>query len=317
MANENDPSLAQLGEFVVIGRLTAGRQLPASVLIGPGDDAALLAVPDRRVLVSTDMLVEGRHFRLDWSSPHDVGRKAIAQNAADIEAMGGAATGFVVGFGAPADTPAGQATELSAGMWDEISRCGGAIIGGDLVRSPQWVISVTVFGDLAGRPAVPRDGARAGDLVAVAGELGRSAAGYALLDAGSSGFAELRERHRVPQPPYGQGMAAAAAGATAMTDVSDGLLADLGHIAAASGVAIDVTRAGLAADHDAVAAAAATLGADPWEWVLGGGEDHALVACFPGTVPPGWRAIGTVVDGAGVSVEGTDWTGSAGWESYN
>ena len=137
MANENDPSLAQLGEFVVIGRLTAGRQLPASVLIGPGDDAALLAVPDRRVLVSTDMLVEGRHFRLDWSSPHDVGRKAIAQNAADIEAMGGAATGFVVGFGAPADTPAGQATELSAGMWDEISRCGGAIIGGDLVRSPQ------------------------------------------------------------------------------------------------------------------------------------------------------------------------------------
>ena len=98
---------------------------------------------------------------------------------------------------------------------------------------------------------------------------------------------------------------------------ASGLLADLGHIAAASGVAIDVTRAGLAADHDAVAAAAATLGADPWEWVLGGGEDHALVACFPGTVPPGWRAIGTVVDGAGVSVEGTDWTGYAGWESFN
>ena len=103
------------------------------------------------------------------------------------------------------------------------------------------------------------------------------------------GFDELRRRHLVPEPPYGQGRVAADAGATAMTDVSDGLVADLGHIAHASGVGIDVSTEALAADRDAVAAAAAALEVDPWAWVLGGGEDHALVATFPGAPPAGWR----------------------------
>lgn len=317
-AGEDRPTLGDLGEFAVIERLIAAGSQPASVLVGPGDDAALLGVPDGRVLVTTDMLVEGRHFRLDWSSPHDVGRKAIAQNATDVAAMGGRCTGFVVAFGAPADTPADRVAALTAGMWEEAARCGGApIIGGDLVRSPQWVIGVTALGELDGREPVRRGGARLGDVVAVAGELGRSAAGHALLDAGSDAFPELIARHRVPEPPYGQGPVAADAGASAMTDVSDGLVADLRHIAAASGVGIDLSTTGLAADHDAVAGAAARLGADPWAWVLGGGEDHALAACFPGAVPPGWRAIGTVVGGAGLRVDGRDWTGYAGWESFN
>ncbi len=314
-----DPTLRDVGEFAVIARLVAARPQPESVLIGPGDDAAVLAVPDGRVVVSTDMLVEGRHFRLDWSSPHDVGRKAIAQNAADIEAMGARPTAFVVGFGAPGDTPASQAVELSEGMWAEARRCGGAgIMGGDLVASPQWVISVTVFGTLAGASAVRRSGAQPGDRVAVAGALGRSAAGYAMLDAGAAGFADLRRSHLVPEPPYGQGVVAAAAGATAMTDVSDGLIADLGHIAAASGVEIDLEGAALRADVEALAAAADPIAANPWQWVLGGGEDHALVACFPGDLPPGWRHIGAVVRGAPqVCVDGSTWTGSAGWESFN
>ena len=223
MANDDDPTLAELGEFTVIDRLIAAGRQPGSVLIGPGDDAALLEVPDGRVLVSTDMLVEGRHFRLDWSSPHDVGRKAIAQNAADIEAMGGRPAGFVVAFGGPADTPASRVAALSEGMWAEAARSGGAgIVGGDLVRSPQWVVSVTVLGELDGRPAVTRGGANAGGTVAVAGDLGRSAAGYALLTAGSADFPDLRRRHLVPEPPYGQGRRASDAGATAMTDVSDG-----------------------------------------------------------------------------------------------
>ena len=319
MANDDDPTLAELGEFTVIDRLIAAGRQPGSVLIGPGDDAALLEVPDGRVLVSTDMLVEGRHFRLDWSSPHDVGRKAIAQNAADIEAMGGRPAGFVVAFGGPADTPASRVAALSEGMWAEAARSGGAgIVGGDLVRSPQWVVSVTVLGELDGRPAVTRGGANAGDTVAVAGDLGRSAAGYALLTAGSADFPDLRRRHLVPEPPYGQGRRASDAGATAMTDVSDGLIADLRHLATASGVGIDVTTKGLAADRDAVAAAAAQLGVDPWSWVLGGGEDHALVACFPGGLPAGWRPIGTVVAGEPrVRVDGHNWTGYAGWESFN
>jgi thiamine-monophosphate kinase len=319
--DERAETLADLGEFVVIDRLVHGRTHPPGVLVGPGDDAAVVTAPDGRVVVSTDMLVEGRHFRLDWSTPHDVGRKAIAQNAADVEAMGAAATSFVVAFGAPAATPGAAAQELSDGMWAEALAFGASIVGGDLVAAPHWVVSVTVLGDLAGRPAVLLGGARPGDTVAVVGDLGRSAAGYALwrndIQVGRRDFAELRRSHLVPSVPYGQGRAAADAGATAMTDVSDGLLADLRHVADASAVGVDLSREALATDHAAVAAAAAVAGEDPWGLVLGGGEDHALVATFPGAVPTGWRAIGVVRDGpARVLVDGAPWTGPGGWRSF-
>ncbi|OBF91397.1 thiamine-phosphate kinase [Mycobacterium sp. 852002-51163_SCH5372311] len=310
-------TLQQLGEFAVIRRLAQGRRQPAAVLLGPGDDAAVVSAGDGRTLVSTDVLVQDRHFRLDWSTPHDVGRKAIAQNAADIEAMGGRPTAFVVGFGAPGDTPAHQVDALADGMWDEAQRIGAGIAGGDLVSCPQWVLSVTVLGELDGRAPVLRSGAKAGSTLAVAGELGRSAAGHALWHNGIDQFDELRRRHLVPQPPYGQGASAAAAGAEAMIDVSDGLIADLRHVAEASAVGIDLSAAALTADRDALAAAAAAVGADPWPWVLGGGEDHALVACFGGLVPDGWRVIGRVLDSpARVLVDGEQWKGYAGWESF-
>jgi thiamine-monophosphate kinase len=261
--------------------------------------------------------VEGRHFRLDWSSPHDVGRKAIAQNAADIEAMGARATAFVVALGVPADTPAARVSELTDGMWDEAQQLGAGIVGGDLVSCRQWVVSVTVLGDLGGRAPVRRDGALPGSVLAVAGELGRSAAGYALWQNDIHEFDELRRRHLVPEPPYGQGRRAADAGATAMTDVSDGLVADLRHIAEASGVRIDISTAALDLDRAAVAAAAGAVRADPWSWVLGGGEDHALVATFPGIPPSAWREIGRVLDGpADVLVDGRQWHGNAGWHSF-
>jgi thiamine-monophosphate kinase len=310
-------SLAGLGEFAVIDRLLADRDQPAVVAVGPGDDAAVVVAGDGKTVISTDMLVEGRHFRLDWSSPHDVGRKAIAQNAADIEAMGAAATAFVVAFGAPGDTSAAHTLELADGMWQEARRFGAGIVGGDLVSAPQWVISVTVLGDLAGRAPVLRAGARVGDTLAVAGGLGRSAAGYHLWHNDIDGFADLRALHLVPEPPYGQGRVAADGGATAMTDVSDGLLADLGHIADASGVGINVSTAALAVDRDALAEAAAVADVDAWAWVLGGGEDHALVATFSGPPPRGWRAIGTVLDGPPrVLVDGDEWHGSPGWQSF-
>jgi thiamine-monophosphate kinase len=316
-ASGESPTLAQLGEFAVIERLVRGRRQPATVAVGPGDDAAVVFAGDGRTVVSIDVLVQDRHFRLDWSTPHDVGRKAIAQNAADIEAMGARATAFVVGFGAPGDTPTAQVGALADGMWDEAARIGAGIVGGDLVSCPQWVLSVTVLGDLDGRAPVLRSGAKAGSLLAVAGELGRSAAGYAVWHNQVEGFEELRRRHLVPEPPYGQGVAAAAAGAQAMIDVSDGLVADLRHVAAASGVGIDLSTAALAADHGALTAVAAAVGTDPWSWVLGGGEDHALVACFAGPVPAGWRVIGRVLDGpARVLVDGEEWRGYAGWESF-
>ncbi|OBF55562.1 thiamine-phosphate kinase [Mycobacterium sp. 852002-53434_SCH5985345] len=314
----SEPTLQQLGEFAVIDRLVRGRRQPAAVAVGPGDDAAVVQARDGRIAVSTDMLVQDRHFRLDWSTPRDVGRKAIAQNAADIEAMGARPTAFVVAFGAPGDTRAADVDGLVGGMWDEAQRIGAGIAGGDLVSCPQWVISVTVLGDLDGRAPVLRSGAKAGSVIAVAGELGRSAAGLSLLGKGIEGFDPLRHRHLVPQPPYGQGVAAAAGGAQAMIDVSDGLVADLRHVAEASEVAMDLSTAALTADHDSLTAAAAAAGADPWSWVLGGGEDHALVACFAGPAPAGWRIIGRVLEGkAEVLVDGQQWTGYAGWQSYD
>ena len=317
-ADDAGATLSGLGEFAVIDRLVAGRRQPAGVSVGPGDDAAVVAAADGRTVVCTDMLVEKRHFRLDWSSPYDIGRKAIAQNAADIEAMGARSTAFVVGFGAPADSAVAGAVELADGMWHEAGLMGAGIVGGDMVAAPQWVISVAALGDLGGREPVRRGGARRGDTVAAAGVLGRSAAGYALWRKGIGGFDEIRRGHLVPEPPYGQGAAAARAGASAMTDVSDGLLADLGHIAAASGVHIDLAAEALGADVAAVADAAAAAGVDAGQCVFGGGEDHALVATFPGPVPPGWRVIGTVAaDGAArVTVNGAHWRGDPGWQSY-
>ncbi len=310
-------TLGELGEFGMIDRLIRGRRQPAAVALGPGDDAAVVLAADGRVVVSTDMLVEGRHFRLDWSTPHDVGRKAIAQNAADIEAMGGRATAFVAGFGAPPETPIAQVGALAEGMWEEAGRIGAGIVGGDLVSSPQWVLSLTVLGDLDGRAPVLRSGAHPGSMIAVAGELGRSAAGYTLWHNGIDGFDDLRRRHLVPQPPYGQGRAAAEAGAQAMIDVSDGLVGDLQHLAEASGVGIDLSTEALSGDREALQGAADAVGVDPWTWVLGGGEDHALVAAFAGPVPAGWRVIGRVLDGpARVLVDGAEWQGYAGWESF-
>ena len=317
VSDEPPETLAGVGEFAVIDRLVAGREQPDVVTLGPGDDAAVVSARDGAMVVSTDMLVEGSHFRLDWSTPHDVGRKAIAQNAADIEAMGATATAFVVAFGASGDTPAAHVVELADGLWHEAGLLGAGIVGGDLVTAPQWVISVTALGDLGGREAVRLDGARAGDTVAVIGDVGWSAAGYALLLNGIEEFEALRRRHLVPEPPYGQGRVAADAGATSMTDVSDGLVADLGHIARASGVGIDLSSDALGAEGDPLAAAGAAVTMSPLVWVLGGGEDHSLVATFSGSPPAGWRVIGRVLDGpARVLVDGERWHGDTGWQSF-
>ncbi|WP_373280951.1 thiamine-phosphate kinase [Nocardia higoensis] len=314
-------TVRELGEFALIERINAGRVHSAGVLLGPGDDAAVVAAPDGRFVVSTDMLVQGRHFRLDWSSPRDIGRKAIAQNAADVYAMGAAPSAFVVALGCPADTPVELIDGLSDGMWAEAQRAGASIAGGDLVRSPELVISVTAFGDLRGQPAVTRAGARPGDVVAVAGRLGWSAAGFAVLE-GSAGFGrgpvldEALAAHRAPQPPYDAVPVGGGARPNALTDVSDGLLADLGHLATASGVAIDLRWDALREPD--LESLAAELNADAAQWVLTGGEDHAFAGAWPAEVelPAGWRAIGVVGAGAGVTVDGATRAGGGGWESF-
>jgi len=311
------PTVAAVGEFGLIRRVTEGRVQPASTLLGPGDDAALVAAPDGRVLASTDMLVEGVHFRFDWSSPEQVGRKAAAVNMADIAAMGARPTALLVGLGCPPTTSAAVAEELAAGLWAEAAAVGAGVVGGDVVSASSVVLSITVLGDLRGRDAVTRSGARPGDVLAVAGRLGWAAAGLAVLRRGFRSPVEVVGAQRVPAPPYAAGPAAAEYGATSMIDTSDGLLADLGHIAAASGVALDV-RADDVPLAPRLVEVASALGADPRRWTLTGGEDHALAATFPAgaALPEGFVVIGTVTEGNGVTVDGRPYEGTAGWDHF-
>jgi thiamine-monophosphate kinase len=264
------------------------------VLIGPGDDAAVVTAPDGRVVATTDVLVEGVHFRRDWSSGYDVGCKAAAANLADVAAMGATATALLVGLAAPGDLPVSWATALADGLRDEAARVGAVVVGGDTVSCDRVVVSVTALGDLAGSAPVTRSGARPGQDLVLAGLLGRSAAGLALLRAGErEGL--LVDAHRRPSPPYALGPVLARLGATAMCDVSDGLVQDLGHLARASGVRIVV-------DADLLQRAPGVSLVD----VLTGGEDHALVATLPAgsALPDDVVRIGGVERGAGVEVGG-------------
>ncbi|MCW2599932.1 MAG: thiamine-monophosphate kinase [Frankiales bacterium] len=296
----SEPTARDVGEFGLIAAVTARLPLSDAVLLGPGDDAAVIAVPDGRVVATTDVLVEGVHFRRDWSSAYDVGRKAAAANLADVAAMGGTATALLVGLASPPDLPLRWAVELADGLRDEAAVVGAVVVGGDTVTADQVVVSVTALGTLVGAP-VTRSGACVGDSVVVAGRLGWSAAGLRLLQQGVID-GDVVDAHRHPTPPYTVGPALARAGATAMCDVSDGLVADLGHIARASGVGIELQASALA---------------DPavsLNDVLTGGEDHALVATLRGPAPDGCRVVGRVVEGSGVRVDGQVVAG--GWEHF-
>jgi len=348
------------GEFGLIARVQARLPLTSpDTLVPAGDDAALLAARDGRLAISTDLLLEGNHFRRDWSSPRDIGHKAAAQNFSDIVAMGGVPTTLLLSMVLPGDLPVAWVEEFAEGVAAECARVGAIVAGGDMVRGELITISVTVLGTLEGRAPVLRSGARPGDTVAVAGRLGWSAVGLELLMAGEgSGAVDLGgaasdateempvsdasvrssaagdgaeqagggassaggtpsvtpqaadylTAHRRPSPPYAAGPEAARAGATAMLDVSDGLLADLMHLAVASGVAVDVDSA-----------LVVTAPGPRLDQVLTGGEDHALVATFaPGAeLPAGWRMIGTVHEGsAAVTVDGKPWDGPGGWSHF-
>ncbi|WP_231855432.1 thiamine-phosphate kinase [Tsukamurella pseudospumae] len=313
---------AELGEDGVIALAVAGVRPDPRVLVGPGDDAAVVAAADGRTVISSDAIVEGRHFRFDLTTPEHVGRRAMAQNAADIAAMGAVCTAFTVTLGCPPETGADVIAGIARGTTRGAADAGGAVAGGDVVRTDQVLLAVTVLGDLQGRAPVLLSGARSGDVVAVCGTLGHSAAGLAVLLAGVGGHEGLVEIYRCPVPPLAAGPRAAAAGATALTDVSDGLLRDARALAKASGVTIALDGARLDPDAELVACAAA-LGADAHRWVRTGGEDHALLATFPlGTaLPDGWRAIGTVLapgplPAGTVTVDGDAGPAAGGWNTF-
>jgi thiamine-monophosphate kinase len=316
MAPPPDATLADVGEFGLIDALLPIFEQGEHVLVGPGDDAAVLRVRSGHVVVSTDLMVEGRHFRREWASGADVGHRAAAQNLADVAAMGGRATSLTVGLAAPADLPVAWAVDLAGGIAEEAGKVGASVVGGDLTRSDQIVVSVTVLGTCTVAPVL-RSGAEPGDVVALCGRQGWAAGGLAVLGRGFRSPRVLVEAYRRPDPPYAAGPVAAEAGATAMVDVSDGLLAEAGHLARASGVAIDL-RSDAFEVPEPLHAVAAALGSDPLRFVLTGGDDHALLACFPdaGSLPEGWRLVGTVTDGEGVTLDGVPQEGETGWSHF-
>ena len=254
-------TVGELGEIALIAAITARLGTTGAVLLGPGDDAAVIAAPDARVVATIDLLVEGRHFKRDWS--------------------------------------------------------GAAVAGGDLVRGEVVTIAVTALGALEGREPVTRAGARPGDLVAVAGRLGWAAGGLAVLSRGFRSPRALVEAYRRPVPPYDEGPRAAVLGATAMVDVSDGLVSDLGHLARASAVTVRLDSEAFHVPTEFRDTARA-LAADPVQWLLAGGEDHALAATFPPDVdlPMAWSVVGRVEAGEGVLVNGAEWAGPGGWRTF-
>jgi thiamine-monophosphate kinase len=309
-------TVGSLGEFGTISRITAGLPHAPAVSVGPGDDAAVFLVNGSSV-TSVDVLVEGVHFRRDWVPAEMLGRRAVAVAAADIEAMGAHQGAVLIGLTVPADTPVAWIDDLARGIKLECEAAGAVLVGGDLTRGRDVVISVTVMGETRGGPPVLRSGAKAGDVVAFRGRLGWSAAGLAVLSRGFRSPRVLVEAYQLPHVPYGAGAEAQLAGATAMIDVSDGLLADLGHIADASQVAIDLDS-GRFEIPDPLHAVAAATGADPLRFILTGGEDHAMAATFPlGKVPPEWHVIGVVTDGEpSVLVDGEPYGATPGWDHF-
>jgi thiamine-monophosphate kinase len=315
MSFPDDATVSEAGEFPLIERLRDVFPQGEQVLVGPGDDAAVLRIRTGHVVVSTDVLVEGRHFRRDWASAADIGHRAAAANVSDINAMGGRAHSLTIGLAAPRDLPAAWAVEFAEGFAEECSLVGASVVGGDLASADSLVVAVTVLGACTQSPVL-RSGASAGEVLALCGRQGWAAGGLAVLGRGFRSPRVLVEAYRRPEPPYDAGPAAADAGATAMIDVSDGLLADAGHLAGQSGVAIDVRRDAFEIPEPLQAVAAA-IGTDPLQLILGGGDDHSLLATYPSPeVPEGWTVIGTVAEGSGVTVDGAPYDGPTGWAHF-
>ncbi|WP_029289095.1 thiamine-phosphate kinase [Cellulomonas sp. HZM] len=313
------PRVADIDEEELLARFVPLLPTGSATIVGPGDDTAVVAAPDGRFVVTTDVLVEDRHFRRSWSTGRDVGRRAAVQNLADVAATGARPTSLVVALAVPGDLPVAWVEGLARGFADACRPLGVGVVGGDLSGGPVVVVAVTAHGDLEGRAPVLRSGARPGDVLAHAGARGWSAAGLALLEAGARDVAPaLVDAYLAPTVPVEAGALAALAGATAMLDVSDGLVRDAGRLARASGVVLDLTST-FDEDRAVLDPAARRFGVDADAWLLAGGEDHGLLATFPqaAQLPPGFRVVGSVRAGEpGVLVHGRSWDGPRGWDHF-
>ena len=298
-----ESTLANLGESESLRR-TIGRLIQGEyTIVGTGDDAAVVRAPDSRYVVTTDTMIEGHDFKLEWSTGFDLGFKAIASNVADVAAMGAKPTALVVAIALPGSTLIPWLEAFADGLNAAITELapGAEVVGGDIAHSEQVFISVTAHGDLEGRGPVLRSGAKPGDVLAVAGTLGKAAAGLAILQSEIadviSAFYELVGIQLRPVPPIAAGVIAAKAGATSMLDISDGLARDAHRIAKASGVSLEIDSKDLQGFEATLEQVAMRLGVHSSDWVRFGGEDHSLLATFPSgaVIHREFKPIGRVV----------------------
>jgi thiamine-monophosphate kinase len=291
--------LAGLGEFGLISRLT--RAVPAGdgVEVGVGDDGAVLAVtPGRRLVATTDVLVEGRHFDAAYADAPDWGWKSVAVNVSDLAAMGAVPRWLLLAVTVPPGRPVAVLDGLYAGVAEACDALRIGVVGGDVSSGPVLSLAVTALGEVD--RYVTRGGARPGDRLVVTGPIGAAGAGLGLLrraaggdDAAAGLLARhpgLAAAHRRPWPDVAAGLRLARLGANAMLDVSDGLAGDALHLAEDSGIGVEIHDAALPL-APGVAEAAAHLGCDPAQLALGGGDDYVLAAAVPRAVE-----VGGVID---------------------
>lgn len=320
----NAETISSLGENESLKRTIARLNISEHALVGPGDDSAVVSAPDGRFVVTTDTLVEDHDFKLDWSSGYDLGWKAVASNIADVAAMGAVPTSLVVALTAPGSTQVSWLESFADGLREACEQLapGCGVVGGDLAASDQVMISVAAHGSLEGREPVLRSGAQVGDIVAVAGTLGRAAAGLALLQSGNTDAVSAYDNwvniQRRPQPPITAGVEAAIAGATAMLDLSDGLAKDASRISKAANVTIQIDPLMLQGFEAVLEEAARAIDANEKDWVIGGGEDHSLLATFPSDaqIPRSFKPIGVVLPaGPSPVMLGAHALPEKGWDS--
>lgn len=275
--------LAELGEFGLIDRIKKNVAASPSVLLGIGDDAAaLVPAPECVTLITCDMLLESVHFDLSFCDPESLGRKSLSVNLSDLAAMGARPRQFLLGIALPKEVPIEFMDRFMAGVLEQAERFGATLVGGDTCASKGGIaISITALGEQRPESVLKRSGARPGNLICLSGTVGDAAAGLVALRQGvREGF--LVSRQLDPTPRVAAGVALAEGGlATAMIDVSDGVLGDLGHIREMSGVGASLELAKLPLSDEYRAA----CGDDPYALALSGGEDYELLFC----IAPGKR----------------------------
>lgn len=317
-------TIDSIGENESLKRTIARLNISDHALVGPGDDSAVINAPDGRFVVTTDTLIEDHDFKLDWSSGYDLGWKAVASNLADVAAMGAVPSALVVALTAPGTTSVAWLEAFADGLREACKALapGCGVVGGDLAASKQVMVSVAAHGNLEGREPVLRSGAKVGNVVAVAGTLGRAAAGLDLLLSNNrdaiAAYDALVNIQLRPQPPIAAGVNASKVGATSMLDVSDGLAKDAARIAKASNVTIQIDPLALQGFEAMVEEAARAIDADPAQWVISGGEDHSLLATFDvdATIPREFKPIGVVLPASASPVMlGANPLPEQGWDS--